>query len=428
MNRKFTKGQIIMMAAGALVVVLVVLVIIFGLRHKDNIPKFEFSFWGIESLPVYEKIIADYQKLRPNITVKYRQVGEANYENDLINALAAGQGPDIFMVKNSWLLKHRNKIFPLPENQLSFFKFQQIFPNVVSQDFTLNEIVYAAPLSIDSLVLYYNKNFFDQKSVALAPTTWQEFLNILPQLRELNYAGEIVKSAAALGGSTKTISRATDILKLLMFQKGASLLDPELKRAVFNEAKGKEAFDFYTKFANPASPYYTWSDSLANSLNSFSQENTAIIFDYYSEVQNIKAKNPFLNFAISPMLQFDSGQAVNFAKYWGYTVAAKAGSLRGPWAWDFILFMTVNDQVADMYLTATKKPPALRTLINNYINDPDLGIFAKQALTSRSGLQPDDIKVDQIFSEMIASVINGRLNSAKALQQATDQVTLLLKQ
>ena len=427
---KFTKGQILIFGAGALVLLLLISVflgIIPGKKHKDNIPKFELNFWGIDSPLAYEKIIANYQKLRPNITVKYQPVSELTYENDLINALAAGQGPDIFMIKNTWLLKHRDKIFPLPENQLSFSNFQQLFPNVVSQDFIFNKTVYASPLFIDTLVLYYNKDFFDQKGVALAPATWQELLDLIPQLRELNYAGEIIKAAAALGGSTKTINRSAAILNLLMLQKGVSMLDPELKKAAFNDQKAREAFDFYTRFANPASPYYTWNDSLINSLDSFSQGKTAIIFDYNSEAKNIKAKNPFLNFGISPMLQFNKEQAINFAYYWGYTVASKTDSLKGSWAWDFILFMTTNNQPAEMYLEATKRPPALRSLINKYIKDQDLGIFAKQALTGRSWLQPNDIKVEQIFSEMIASVISGRLSSNQAIQQAADQITQLLK-
>lgn len=428
---KLTKEQIVIFGVAALIVIFFILIflgVIPGLRTKNTVSKFAFNFWGIDSPATFEKIIADYQKLRPNVTVKYQQKNESTYENDLINDLAAGQGPDIFVIKNTWLLKHKNKISPLPETQLSFQNFQQIFPDVVAQDFSFNKTIYALPLYIDTLALYYNKDFFDQKSVAVPPATWQEFLDLIPQLRELNYAGEIVRAAAALGGSPSSISQATDILNLLMLQKGTQMIDAGATRANFNDQNGKVALDFYTRFANPASPYYTWSDSFGNSLDSFGQGKTAMMFDYGSEAQNIKAKNPFLNFVISPMLQFNSNQAVNFAQYWGYTATSKLDSTKSAWAWDFVLYMTTNHQSAETYFETTKKPPALRILINKYINDPDMGIFAKQALTSRSWLQPDDQKVAQIFSEMISGVTSGRLSSATALQQAADQITQLLKQ
>jgi hypothetical protein len=45
----------------------------------------------------------------------------------------------------------------------------------------------------------------------------------------------------------------------------------------------------------------------------------------------------------------------------------------------------------------SKFPPANRNLINQYYNDPDLAIFAKQALNSKSFYIPDNLRTKEAF-------------------------------
>ena len=42
-----------------------------------------------------------------------------SYENDLRDALAAGNGPDVFLIHNSWLTKHQDKLSPAPDSVLT---------------------------------------------------------------------------------------------------------------------------------------------------------------------------------------------------------------------------------------------------------------------------------------------------------------------
>ncbi len=434
---KLSRNQLIIVSIGGLVILFLILVflgVIPGLRPATKTKlKATLEFWGVyDQISAYRSVIDQFQSLYSGIRINYRQFDPGTYENELINALAAGKGPDIFMIHNTWLPKHYDKISPLPQEKLNLATYtDQLFPEVVKQDFTANELIYAFPLSVDTLALIYNKDILNQSGIALVPTTWTEFQNIIPAVRILDKTGKISRAAAAIGGSDKSVNRATDLLNLLMLQTGAKMIDSDFTRATFSQtitggvSPGLNALNFYTHFTNPVNSDYTWNESLHYSLDAFAEGSAAMIFNYAYQLSYIKTKNPFLNFGIAPMPQADSSNPTNYANYWGYTVSNK--SSYSDLAWDFILLLTTNQANAENYLGQTQNPPALRFLIQKYINDSALGVFAKQALTAKSWYQIDNIQIETIFSDMIESVISGRQTAKKAIDQAEAQITQLMK-
>lgn len=428
---KFSRNQIIIISIAIAIIIFVALIFIFfrqngggGGGWGGGNEQIELNFWGIEDAKNFQPVIDAYAQSRPEIRINYRQINADSYEDNLINALAAGRGPDILMFHNTWLPKHNDKIIAATESQIPFSNFRQLFPTVAEQDLTSNGVIYGLPLSVDTLTLLYNKDAFDAKAVALPPTQWSEFQNLIPRLRIKNQLNQITHAAAAIGGSEKSASQATDLFSLLMLQFGAPMINQQYSQADFGD-QGIEALNFYLQFSNPSGPFYTWNDNLSYSIDAFSQGATDMIFNYAEAIPQIKAKNPFLNIGVAPMLQFNSSQPINYANYWGLAVSNK--SQNSAWAWDFILFAATNPENSLKYLENSFHPPALRTLINQYLTYPDLGVFAKQTLTARSWYQPDNEAIKQIFSNMIESVLNGRLSSDKALEQAENEITSLMQ-
>mgnify|MGYP001614677811 CR=1 FL=1 len=420
---KFSKSQIIIISAIGLIILFFVLVflgIVPGLQKNGlNRPKeAELIFWGIENESVMREMINSYSSANPNVKISYQQLGEVDYEKTLINALAGNKGPDVFMIKNSWLIKHYDKISPVPvletETQFSLTQLRDFFPKVVEADFSLQQssgqaAIYALPLHLDTLAFIYNKSFFDRKGIALAPKTWSDFQRIIPKLREFDLSGRLVKAAGAIGGSEKSIDKATDLLSLIMLQRDAKMT--------------LEPLNFYLQFSSPSGIYYTWNDNLRPSLDNFSQETNAAIFNYASAIKTIKSKNPFIDIGVSPMLQFNPEKPINYASYWGLTVSKQSKNPES--GWNFIISLTANQQTAEQYLQLSGQPPALRTLIQKYSNDPDIGVFAQQALTAESWLHPDDNEVRKIFSNMIESILSGRLTPKEALEEAGNKINSL---
>jgi ABC-type glycerol-3-phosphate transport system substrate-binding protein len=198
-----------------------------------------------------------------------------------------------------------------------------------------------------------------------------------------------------------------------MMQNGAQMTDanglpsfnkmPEnLKRDI---PPAVEALIFYTDYANPSKEVFTWDDTQPNSYDAFISGKTGYFFGYAYHLPRIRAQAPKLNFGVTGMPQIDPTAKVNYANYWVESVSKK--SAHPELAWDFVQF-AANAERAKTYLAKTSKPTALRSLVNEQLNDADLGVFASQVLTAKSWYQGVNIAATEAaFNEMIDSTLAG---------------------
>jgi len=425
----FTKAQIIIIGIGLVLFLFIVLLfmgIIPGLRSAET-PDISgnLTMWGNDAPAAAEALIGQYNALHPGVVITYAQINEASYENDLVDALAAGKGPDVFMIKNTWVPKQSQKLAGLAPEQFPLSNLDSYFPKVVASDVAFNgSSTFALPLYLDTLVLYYDKDLFDNAGLAHPPATWAELEAIIPRLRQLDATQKIVRAAIALGGSGKSVGRAADIVSLLMLQNGVEMVSDDRLDAKFGY-EGEDSLAYYTNFANPGSPLYTWNDNSGSDFDAFAAGNVAMMIGYSADAARIKEKNPFLRFGMSPMLQSDLDAPVNYPNYHALTAAATGQNVG--LAWDFIGTVTLNEDIITAYLETSGQTPALRTLIAQEADAPETGFLARQALTAQSWLQPDAPAVEVIFSKMISSVLTGQLARDKAIKTAEEDVTSLLR-
>jgi maltose-binding protein MalE len=118
--------------------------------------------------------------------------------------------------------------------------------------------------------------------------------------------------------------------------------------------------------------------------------------------------------------------SVSYPKYNGLAVYKESPSVIG--AWQFILALTTYENGEKIYTDATGNPPALRSAITTAENDPNLSIFAAQALTARSWYEIDDSAVDGILNTAIENALSGSATSLQALEQAQSSVSNLMFQ
>jgi ABC-type glycerol-3-phosphate transport system substrate-binding protein len=429
MFKKLSQRQIVIMGGGVVLVIVLLIIIFLNLRPSNNVAtQTKLTVWGTESQTTFGPFVVGY----PSGQVVYTQIDPANYGTQLLSALAAGTGPDVFEISNRELPKWKSVLAPMPaalSQTFGMLQLQNSFPDVVAQDFVSGGQIYGLPLSIDTLAMVYNKDLFNSAGIALPPKTWDDFDVDIAQLRSVNAQGQIAQAAAAIGGSEASIPNATDLLSLLMLQNGATMTNtnpPSAQFASGNGGAGSAAFNFYLQFANAVSPYYTWNDSMGNAADSFVNGKTAIVFAYQADLAAIKAKAPFLNIGVAPVPQAKGASvAVTYPKYYGFVVS-KAGQSAA--AWNFILYLTVASGDGKLYGNATGKPPALRADIQADANDPTLSVFASQALTAKSWYEADATKIDGILNSAIVNALNGGEDAKKALQEAETAVTQLMTQ
>jgi len=458
-----------------------------GLNYQANL-----EIWGLfDDSDAFSKVIDEYKKRNQKVgEIRYKKLTIDSYENDLRDALATGRGPDVFLVHHTWLSKHIDKLEPAPaEIQLdsgekislmSARKLQDAFPDVVSWDFVKDPKVYALPLSVDSLALYYNKDLLNQAGITRPPKTWEEFDEAVKKITKVDFYGNIVISGAAMGLSSDRpgnpgggkINRATDILALLMMQSGTQMYNSDQKTAAFAEftqsfygkekSPGQMALEYYAKFANAGSKEYCWNARMHNSVDSFIEGKTAMMLNYSWLISRIQDKAPKINFGVAPVPQNKDkegrGLDIDFANYWGFAVSKNkvmepeggqkitaTNEQRIVEAWKFLVYLTLNSSQSSGFLSSPtsresadfdsaaeyaelqKKPAARRDLIEKQKENLLMAPFVQGNLIARSWPEPDDLAVEKIFDEMIDDVTLRGENSWEVIRQAQNAVNLLIK-
>ncbi len=425
-------------------------------------------YWRVfDDQDAFDEIITAYKAVHPNVSITYRKLRMEEYEQTLLNALAEDRGPDLFSIPNTWVREYQTKILPMPKtitlpyqvttgtikkettiqlqtaSTLSLRALRTDFMDQVAKDVVLKyraaedqpaeDRIYGLPLYLDTLALFYNRDILNASAIPEPPRSWTEFQEDVKKIAKIDKQGNVLQAGAAIG-TANNVERASDILSLLMMQNGTIMAD-ENGNATFaampagaslTNPPGEDALGFYTDFASPYKEVYTWNDNMPNSLEAFSTGRAAFFFGYSYHIPQIRNLSPKLNFAISKMPQIEGNQEINFTNYWVETVSTKTKNPNE--AWDFLQFAAKAEN-AQKYLTKTKKPTALRSLVASQIEDLDLAVFASEVLTAKSWYQGMDAPaMEKIMNEMIENVVAGTQTLKEAIGLAQGRVNQTIRQ
>jgi len=394
------------------------------------------TFWKtFEDSENMQGLIEAYRQAHPNVEIVYSKKNLENYEKDLLNALASGQGPDIFSIHNSWLPGYLDKLEPAPASTFNLKQYQDAFVDAAVQDFTSESKIYGVPLSVDSLALYYNKDLLGTAGLAVPARTWQDLANHVKQITRQDSKGYFTRSGAALGLSSN-VNRGVDIYYLFMLQLGfkpdslknnyGGSLNQTLQKNGQDLSPARDALDFYTSFADPKSANYNWNSRSDYSIDAFVNGRAAYLFSYAYTRDTIKQKAPNLRYDVAPVPQFSlDDTAVNFANYWGEAVSKQSKNSAA--AWDFLKFISGKENL-DKYYAQHKQPSSRKDLIELQIQDPEIGVFAAANLTARTLYRPAQEKFDSIIGQMIDSVILKGVGFDEAVSRAEQQISTLFRE
>lgn len=429
MNSFLTRLPIFVMIGIAALVAIILLVVI-GILPGGKPPKppdVALEFWGSQDAEeAWQKIIADYRQLHPNIQVTYHRFKDETYEETLVNRLAEGRGPDIFMLKNTWVRKHQDKIVPFPQQtfKVTPVDFARAFIDIATDDLISPKgEIFGFPLSIDTPILLYNKDTFNAASIALPPRTWDEVMRIAGQFTKKSPVGDIIKSGFAFGAS-RNVPYTLEILSSMIFQNGDIILHPETGDIRLSQG-ATNAMGLYTSFTDPTKSYFSWSSRLENSLDALANGNAVMTIGFPQDIQKVRAKNPHLNLGIAEFPQpKEMEKHILFGSYYFPTVAA--ASFRPNEAWEFLLFAASAEKVPS-YLAATKRAPARRNLLVEGAPTQELDPLWRQALIARSWPIPDEAPTRKIFSDAVESVVGKAAIPSEAMQRLGERIGLLVR-
>ena len=154
--------------------------------------------WGTIPSDQIAAALSTFNTANPSFVVKYVQKSADTFDQDLLEALASGTGPDLFFLPDNLLYHYSNKIFTIPYSSYPLANFQNTFAGA-GQVFLTDNGILAFPMSIDPLMLYYNRSLLDAGGVVYPPATWDDLTNVAPALTQKDDSNTISQSAVALG-------------------------------------------------------------------------------------------------------------------------------------------------------------------------------------------------------------------------------------
>ncbi|TSC75269.1 MAG: multiple sugar transport system substrate-binding protein [Parcubacteria group bacterium Gr01-1014_33] len=420
-----SRPLLIIIAIIGLALILSVILFMFGLRPNTNAPV-TLEFWGVGQDEVFWRdTFFRFRAAFPNVTVNYRGFDEKSYEATLINRLAEGKGPDVFFLKNSWILTHKDKVFPLPQDFLTFTAsdFQNTFTDGVAEELILPDgKIVGLPLAIDTPILFYNKDIFNSAGIAALPQTWDDVVRISQKLTKISPAGDVIKSGIALGGF-QNVAHAFEIVSSLLLQAGDQIVKRDASDVILG-ARAIDAFSFYTSFADPGSKNFSLPRQAENSLDAFTEEKAAMAIGFAQDIQTIREKNPHISFGVLPFPQQNGALRPAVYQRYFFPTVSRMSHYQGT-AWQFVHFLASQSE-ARTFVEKTGRAPVRRDLLAQTPGVREQEILHAQSLIARGWTVPDENIAARLFGDTVNSILSKSASPKEAVARLREQMRLLL--
>lgn len=426
---------------GIFVVCIVAGVIGFA-TYKSNQTSSELApitIWGTFSASIFNEYIADINLNREQpLKISYIEIPESNFDKTFIESLARGEGPDAILIPQDLILKHQDKIIQIPYSNFPQRDYKDTFIQQGELYMTSNGLL-ALPYIIDPMIMYWNRDIFTNAGIVSYPKYWDEFTDLNKKITQKDFNSNIRKSAIAMG-EFNNISNAREILGTLLFQVGnpVSYRDSEQNiSSAIGDSSGFsglnsaiQAVNFFTEFSDSRNTNYSWNRSLPISKSYFISGNLATYFGFASEINDIRQKNPNIDFDIAPMPQIrqQTGKALpiraTYGSMYGFSIVRSTKSSTNTFS---VITALLSQSTLDKLIKITYLPPVRKDMIKLGTDDQYLTIFYDSAIISKGWLDKGKVNSNKIFQDIIESVSSGRKDINEALRNGNDEYDILLK-
>lgn len=424
--------QIILLAVFGALAVAGVLIFAFAVGGGNTKTLGSVTIWGTLDSGAFSTVLRAAADSDASLNqVSYVQKDPQTYETELTDALASGQGPDLFLMTQEYAFKDAGKIVVIPFSSLSQSKFESAFVEAANP-FIASDGILGVPIIADPLVLYWNKDMFSSAGYSQPPAYWDQLFSMAQKLSVKDDAGSLLKSAIAFG-EYRNIENAKDILAMLILQAGGTITSEDtsgkLQTALVSKRGGTSAqstvsaLRFFTEFADPSKDDYSWNRSLPNARSAFASGNLALYVGYASEEAQIARMNPNLNFSVAPMPQIrTASRTLDTARVYAFAIPKTA---KNPSSGITVAFVLNSPANAAALSQALGLPSARRDLLSQPASG-DADLFNKMVITSHSWVDPDPLATADIFRAMIEDTTSGATLINEAVSRADQQLGHLL--
>jgi len=227
-----------------------------------------------QTLAVLNQMAADYEKIRPDVSIKIEGLAWGDLEKKLTAALAAGAPPDAAHGQPITCASFAAKglLRPLDDLVEAIGKDNLIdsFRNLCRRDGKY----YGVGHSPASSVFVYRKDLLAQKGLKV-PRTWDELIQVAQSLRETK-DGQVARYGLTMTGQPLFVNIGVgELLKT----NGGRLFDPE-GRPTLTEKPVIELLDFYKKLNGVLPPGWA-SHNYLDTFANLATDKAAMLYQAY---------------------------------------------------------------------------------------------------------------------------------------------------
>lgn len=443
MGKKSSVFQIVVISVFAALAVGGVLVFALLMNNNAASSTGPVVIWGPFDDRTFGQVIQDLSDADPTFKqVTYVRKDVADYEDTLTQALAAGQGPDLFFLRQDYVMKDAPKTNPIPETSLSATQFQTAFIDAANVFYGRSGAV-ALPLLADPMILFWNRDLLSAAGYAQPPRFWDEISGMARAItgcqatalttQQSTIVGcdhdtlAIKKATVALGAYDNVI-HAKDVISTIIMQEGGAVTardeSGDLGSGFTSYAGGpaqaiEKAVGLYSQFSDPSREDYTWNTGLPDSRSAFTSGDLALYVGFGNELGLIRRANPNLNLAVANMPQVrESGKTLTGAHVYGLAVSRTGKNPQGALTVAFALGgAATSKQLAD----ALGLVSARRDVLSAAGRD-EAGFLSNAAIASRTWIDPNPDKTDAAFRAMIGAIVSGTMRQTEAIERADQEI------
>lgn len=400
-----------------------------GKDNQEVTIKGSVTMWGTVPTAEAKQAFDNFNTRNPDLELKYEYIDADYFNQSLLEALADGRGPDLFLLPDDLVQSYSSRIAAIPYATYSPSTFKSTFASA-GEVFTDPRGVLAFPVTIDPLMMYYNRSMLNTVGVVYPPKYWDGILELVPKLTKKEEGiSRITQSTVALG-QVSNVKNSKDILATMFMQTGNPIVGTvgSSYYSALNEDRTRDAvvsmLGFYTSFSDPLKENYSWNKAMPNSQDAFVAENLAFYFGYASELQTLINKNPNLDLQITEMPQI-KGSRFKATKARTMGVAMSAASTKKD-----IAFAVINEMINSNFIRDFAQDlgaaPATRTLLSAKLQDEFMPIVFASSLYAQSWLDPSPADTTNIFRAMVESILSNSNSPESAIGLAAGRIGLLL--
>lgn len=400
------------------------------------------KFWSHDYKPretIDREIIAQFEADHPNIKIEYT-IGPGNdpdYITQLLTALGAGEGPDLYNVLS--LVPELKADGPLAPVDFAAMGYESqdalvgaYLENTLSGFMDGEGTLYGVPTELGNYALFINPLVFEAAGLnpeTDIPTTWEGILEIAPKLTVKDADGNITQRAFDFAYPIPDEFNSGPVTyDAMAYQLGGTIFNADRTAGAINTQAWVETFtfmrDYAAQFGGPA---------LTPSALAFPEGSMGMIISgtYYMDV--VRGSNPDLadKLIVAPFPRWENNQVNDVGSYlygYGLYVNSQSDPAVQEAAW---MLVNALSGAPERYFSEANLLQPRKSLAENtgLLDSTFAGLFIRDMNGNPSFPTVSNvIETTGIFDRALQRVLNEGMDPQESLNQANEELTAFLSQ